>query len=129
MSSDSVADLVRGFVLDGMRSRDQEVCDGEQNQEEEVDIEVVREQLENSTDINEQADILQYLYKTRYGMRLFDNKDVSRSSFSMGSFFSLNIQVFLPTIFQEFSEKFFGKREKVSGIEIKSTSGSLFFPF
>ncbi|XP_066919156.1 phosphorylase b kinase regulatory subunit alpha, liver isoform-like [Clytia hemisphaerica] len=61
----SVADLVRGFVLDGMRSRDQEVCDGEMEQEEEVDIEVVREQLENSTDINEQADILQFLYKTR----------------------------------------------------------------
>ena len=66
-------DLVRGFVLDRMNTPHihDSGCEGEpesrvaEEEEEEVDIDVIREQLENSTDINEQADILQFLYKTR----------------------------------------------------------------
>ena len=65
-------DLVRGFVLDRMNTPHHvldSTCGGEHNanaEEEVEDIDVIREQLENSTDINEQADILQFLYKTRY---------------------------------------------------------------
>ena len=63
-----MADLVRGFVLDRMETSHvhDSTCGGEQDAEEDVDIDVIREQLENSSDINEQADILQFLYKTRY---------------------------------------------------------------
>ena len=68
-----VVDLVRGFVLDRMNTSHQHhdsICGGEHNNttadEDVEDIDVIREQLENSTDINEQADILQFLYKTRY---------------------------------------------------------------
>ena len=52
-------DLVRGFVLDSMNNQ-------ELNEEEEVDIDEIRQQLENTDDITEQADILQFLYKTRF---------------------------------------------------------------
>jgi hypothetical protein len=65
---DPIVDLVRGFVLDRMntpRYHDYAYDPSEQDSDEDVDLDVIREQLENSTDINEQADILQYLHKNR----------------------------------------------------------------
>lgn len=54
-------DLVRGFVLDTMC-----VEDTQQQQEEQVDLDEIRQELQNTDDIIEQADILQFLYKTRF---------------------------------------------------------------
>ena len=58
---------MRGFVLDRMNDcyHDNTLNSSHQDSDEDLDLDVIREQLENSTDVNEQADILQYLHKTR----------------------------------------------------------------
>lgn len=59
--------LVQGLVLENMRTTGE--IHGDEEEEEELNLDEIRQELENTDDIIEQADILQFLYKTRFPLK------------------------------------------------------------